>query len=135
MKNSRFKFRAWNKKKKKWEEDPAGIALDIETGIPWWTELGEMMTEAKDVILMQCTGIVDRNGREIYEGDIVKVPIELIEEIGASPVEFIEAIAQVVYKPGSFYIDLSSRMLEINSSCEVIGNIYDGIKEENDGTA
>jgi len=134
MKNSRFKFRAWNKKKKKWE-DPAGIALDIEKGMPWWTEFGEMMVEAEDVILMQCTGIIDRNGKEIYEGDIVKVPIELIEEIGASPVEFIEAIAQVVYKPGSFYIDLSSRMLEINSSCEVIGNIYDGIKEENDGTA
>jgi len=127
MKNSRFKFRAWNKKKKKWE-DPAGIALDIETGIPWWTEFGEMMEEAKDVILMQCTGLVDRKGREIFEGDIVKVPIELIEEDAASPVELVEAIAQVAYRPGSFYIDLSSRRLQVNSSCEVIGNIYDGIK-------
>jgi len=129
MKNSRFKFRAWNKKKKKWE-DPGGIALDIKTGIPWWTELGEMMTKAEDVILMQCTGLVDRKGREIFEGDIVKVPIELKEEDGVSPVELIEAIAGVAYSPGSFYIDLSSRMLEVNSSCEVIGNIYDGVKEE-----
>lgn len=91
-----------------------------------------MMVEAEDVILMQCTGVVDRNGREIFEGDIVKVPIELKEEGGSSSVELIEAIAQVAYRPGSFYIDLSSRMLEVNSSCEVIGNIYDGIKERNE---
>jgi len=129
MKNSRFKFRAWNKKKKKWE-DPAGIAIDIKTGIPWWTECGEMMTKAEDVVLMQCTGVVDRKGREIFEGDVVKVPIKLIEEIGISSIEFIEAIAQVAYRPGSFYIDLPSRRLEMTSSCEVIGNIYDGIKEE-----
>jgi len=129
MKNSRFKFRAWNKKKKKWE-NPEGITLDIKTGMPWWTEFGEMMEEAKDVILMQCTGIIDRNGKEIYEGDIVKVPIELKEEDGVSPVELIEAIAQVAYEPGSFYIDFRSRQLPVNSSCEVIGNIYDGIKEE-----
>lgn len=131
MEYFRFKIRVWNKKKKKWE-DPKGIALDIKTGIPWWTELGEMMVEAEDVILMQCTGVVDRNGREIFEGDIVKVPIELKEEGGSSSVELIEAIAQVAYRPGSFYIDLSSRMLEVNSSCEVIGNIYDGIKERNE---
>jgi len=114
MKNSRFKFRAWNKKKKKWE-DPEGIALDIKTGIPWWTEFGEMMTKAEDVVLMQCTGVVDRKGREIFEGDIVKVPIELKEEDGVSPVELIEAIAGVAYSPGSFYFDLSSRRLQINA--------------------
>jgi len=132
MKNSRFKFRAWNKKKKKWE-NLTGIALDIKTGMPWWTEFGKMMIEARDVILMQCTGVIDRKGREIFEGDIVKVPIELKEEDGVSLVELVEAIAQVAYSPGSFYIDLSSRRLPVNSSCEVIGNIYDRIKEEKNG--
>ena len=64
------KFRAWDKKLKKMFEvsfidlDTKLIGLNIDLEI--------IIFDFEDIILMQSTGLVDKNDKEVFVGDIVK---------------------------------------------------------------
>lgn len=82
--------------------------------------------DIEDMILMQYTGIKDKNGKEIYEGDIIKI---CAEGLGG------EAIGKIVYDEYDLAFVLRNEIEELSEylwyaeqQIEVIGNIYDNPK-------
>lgn len=105
MNNRIIKFRTWDNEKKNFKY----LELPKFNG-SWDIEL-------LDREVMQFTGLKDKNGKEIYEGDIVKVKWG--------------GIGEVVFKDGSFVSLWESNTVEYRicendiekSELEIIGNI------------
>ena len=60
LKNRSVKFKGWDAKNKTWTTE--GIRI----------ENGKVGSKNQDLIIVECTNILDINGKEIYEGDILR---------------------------------------------------------------
>lgn len=95
-----------------------------------WGMTGDVpnMVEVIPETVGQYTGLTDKNGKKIFEGDIVKVTTG-IEGYGST---YHSVIQKVRYEANSgiavFLPFDNSDMVEV----EVIGNIYDNKEKQND---
>ena len=126
-----IKFRAWDKNKKVFIPTDlwAIVSTDFNAfGIMLkdWEDYkeGEYFYETSQE-LSQFTGLTDKNGKEIYEGDLLRWSIWILgsnfERLSSKKINAVEWSS----KKGKFFIGSELWDLGAYSDIEIIGNIYE----------
>ena len=127
------KYRAWTKSLK-WMCDVTNISFDskfVDICQQGDTERCiEMSVEFDEIKLMQSTGLTDKNGKEIFDGDIVRTTRFLgrADEIGGFYEYEKDYVGVVKVLEGSWVIDtgiVAVRLWSEIDESEVLGNIYE----------
>lgn len=114
---NRFKFRVWNTNsdskinKMVYLNEPDDIRFDYK--------LPDLKSLKDSYILMQCTGLKDKNGKLVYEGDVCEFSVRANRK-GEKEIKNIKG--EVEYRGGSYNFGGYAALFTFD--VEVIGNKY-----------
>ena len=127
--NREIKFRAWDKKYHKMIFTGFHLLGEVMA----FSQIEQYLFKTKktdnvptierwnDIELMQFTGLKDKNGKEIYEGDIITSKLYPFQDNYCHDIYFNEAEFRVRWT----MFRLSEMFEHANHNVEVIGNIYE----------
>ena len=114
-----LRFRAWLKKEQKMDNEIDHISW-LEDELYCIGDGITYMVSAEDLVLMQSTAMVDRDGRIIFEGDIVKMS----KDVYSDPTYY----EVVRHRGGAYRLESKQHGCELwlrHTDCEVVGNVYE----------
>lgn len=138
-----IKFRAYSKSRNRYLGKGDTLIYRHEVGLDgsrWWASLVERQDHAdEDIIVEQYTGLKDKNGKELFDGDVVKyldtcchlviAKVKWFERFNMDDEGEPSIIAGFMLCDGTI-VDVSNGELnkaidELKDSFEIIGNIHE----------
>lgn len=112
------RFRAWDKEFKEMVQVDA-LVFDEQLIKATYKNGNVVKEDLKNYVLMQSTGLKDKNGKEIFEGDI----IDSTDGFLTGVIEFRVSLGMFV----SYLVEYNNfeRLCNIASSRKIIGNIWE----------
>ena len=116
------KYRAWDSAKKEMFKDTFAIT---ESGQVVVVDQSSVFVSPDYVfvdhlVIMQSTGLADKNGKEIFEGDVVK----MAKDVYSEPTHY----EVVRHYGGAYRLESIQHGCELwlrHTDCEVVGNVYE----------